>query len=816
MVREQIVRVRRLLTLHLVGIAFLTATLVAVGSNGVFLPLLVFMVGVSSLLFVDWFEWFSLHHVLAYFGMILGTIFALTDYFLWAGADANRQLCSIASLLIYPELVIMLQRKNMRLFEQMAIFLLLEIIVAALINNNVLFGVLLAPIVLLWVASLLLFTRYASLIQLAPDLDKPTPRVIELIADAWKRARQRVKPGSPKMVRVIQPTDARMTVAGHWTLFAQSIGIGIVSLVFAGLYFYLLPRTAVDMESFSMAPRTGLGESMTLGSIGRLLLDKTPVMRVSLRDAQTNKPYRLNEPPYIRVTVVSRYFRNNSTVTSFESTDQVVGPTGDTFEPFNTFRLPSSSTSADNVVAEFNLLSPDGSMLPCIPPMANYDRQKNFMSLLPFEWRLINNRSDQFPGKTKPRYELITTAFESGNEIPVLVDARQHLNRPSRNVHARLIYALSKLRVERGEYYDRRWIDTLLEKVYARSPNAQTPIQMAWAVESYLSSSGDFTYSLAPRATPRSDLDPIEDFVLNQKRGHCQYFAAALTMTLRRLNIPTRIVMGYHPLEYNELGEYFSVRRSDAHAWVEAYFDADTLKAEGLYRPEFGQHGGWLRLDPTPAGAGSNAGNELRTQADQSMDYVNKFWSEYVLNGRQRAEENSLYRPLQESTRQTWQRLMDSGRELIKWARENEFVGGAINRENWFSWPVAVMIMLLGGALVFLWRLIRWLPRWAPQLAKKLGLRPSAEEVNQQFFKHCMRLLNRAGFVKRSSQTAAEYTSAAGESLASAQRWDTAPSQLDLLTRSYYQVRFGANNILPPAIQKEILSTLEDMERKLR
>ncbi len=48
-------------------------------------------------------------------------------------------------------------------------------------------------------------------------------------------------------------------------------------------------------------------------------------------------------------------------------------------------------------------------------------------------------------------------------------------------------------------------------------------------------------------------MDPIEDFIVNQKRGHCQYFAAALTMTLRHLGVPTRIVLGYHPLEYNEI-----------------------------------------------------------------------------------------------------------------------------------------------------------------------------------------------------------------------------------------------------------------------
>ncbi|MCC6510875.1 MAG: DUF3488 domain-containing protein, partial [Pirellulaceae bacterium] len=785
MVRDEVVRVRRLLTLMLVLLAFLTATLVAVGSQSIFLPLLVLVVGVSSLLFVDWFEWFSLHHVLAYFGMIFGTIIALGDYFFQAGADTSKQLCSIASLLIYPELVIMLQRKSLRLFEQLAIFLLLEIIVAALVNDNVLFGVLLAPIVLLWVASLLLFTRYAALIQLAPDLDKPTPRVIELVADAWKKARQRHQIVPARMLEVHQPVDARSGVAGLSTVLGQAAPIGVVSLVFAGLYFYLLPRAAIDMESLAMAPRTGLSETMTLGSMNKLLQDKTLVMHLSLRDPQTDEPYRLSEPPYIRGTVVSRYYRTSANTTSFESSDQAHNAS-DLFEVLTSSRYPPDTVGGDPVVANFEILLPDGSMLPCLAPMTNYERQRNFLKVMPFEWRMIDNRTDHFPHRSKASYTLLTYAFRQGQEWPVLPDSRRVTNRPARNTQAELLGLLSRVRMERG-YYLSRWIDDLLVKVHERSPNANSPIKIARAAEEYFSQSGEFTYSLAPRTANQSDMDPIEDFVVNQKRGHCQYFAAALTMTLRHLGIPTRIVMGYHPLEYNEIGDYFTVRRRDAHAWVEAYFTAQQLREVGLYTPDLGDHGGWLRLDPTPAGMGSNAGNELRPQADQSMDFVNRVWNEYVLNGRQRAEDNSLYGPLQESTRQTYQKMLDLAKEIIKRAQESRLVGGAINRENWFSWPVAVLIMVVGGSLVLLWRLIGWIPRWAPQLARKLGLVHRPEDIHQQFFKHCLRLLRRAGFSRSSSQTALEYTGSAAEDLASSGRWTDAPQQLEFMTEAYYQ-----------------------------
>lgn len=815
MVREQIVRVRRLVTLHLVLLAFLTATLVATGSGSVFLPLLVLVVGVSSLLFVDWFEWFSLHHALAYIGMVLGTVFALIDYFSGEGSTA-AQLHAIASLLIYPEIVIMLQRKNMRLFEQMAMFLLLEILVAALINDNVLFGILLAPIVLLWVSSLLLLTRYAALIQLAPDLDRPTPRLIEVIADAWRRASNRRSAQREQMLDVIQPEETSRGRLGLATLFSQSIPIGIVSMVFAGLYFYLLPRAAVEhLPPIAGPTHTGLSESMSLGEMGTLLTDSNPVLRLSLRDAETGKPYVLDEPPYIRGTVVSRYFRRSRTA-SFESSNPSSPIATDRFRGLNSFHFFSEQPAGDRVAARFELLTTEGSLVPCIAPMLNHDDTRNFMAVLPFEWRLINKRSERLPSQDETDYTLLTTAFRNAREWPILPDSRRLLGQPTDDVAQALLDQLWMMQEGKSTYATTDWIDDLLSRVRQRHPDAQVPVALAKAVEEYLAMSGEFSYSLELSGTTDAELDPIEDFVVNQKRGHCQYFAATLTMVLRHEQIPTRIVLGYHPLEYNEIGDYFTIRRSDAHAWVEAYFTKEQFDEAGLDTRDLGATGGWLRLDGTPAGPGSNAGSELRPQEDQAADYAQRLWKNYVLNSRQRAEENSFYGPLQDTARRTYRDMLESAKEFIKRMRDSQFVGGAINQETWFSWPVAVLIMLVGGTLVVLWRIIRWLPRYAPRLAKKLGLRPGLDDVRQHFYRHCLRLLRRAGFARQAGQTAEEYTSQAAETLALSRHWIAAPQELSLLTSTYYRIRFGGSKTLGNDEQRAVAAALDELERRLK
>ncbi len=392
-----------------------------------------------------------------------------------------------------------------------------------------------------------------------------------------------------------------------------------------------------------------------------------------------------------------------------------------------------------------------------------------------------------------------------------LAGYRRMRNRPARNIHSKLLASLSRLNTDKVSYSS-KWIDDLLEKVKQKSPEANSPIKLAKATELYLAESGEFTYSLSLKPSSLTYSDPIEDFIVNQKRGHCQYFAAALTMTLRHLGVPTRIVLGYHPLEYNEIGDYFTIRRRDAHAWVEAYFEPEELKEIGLYTPELGEFGGWLRFDPTPAGQGSNAGNELQTQSDQGVDFVNRVWSDYVLNGRQRAEENSMYGPLGESTKQTYDRISAVVKEMIKQASERKFVGGAIN-DGWFSWPMALLIMLIAVLVVLMWRLVpgchAWLRSWLGNWFASECRRHSPTVLQ------AVHAVTAQGwFSTRFESNGARVHGAAAEELET--RWPKAGQHLDLLTTAYYQVRFSQNKMLDAAVVQRIGSALEEMEEQIQ
>lgn len=98
-------------------------------------------------------------------------------------------------------------------------------------------------------------------------------------------------------------------------------------------------------------------------------------------------------------------------------------------------------------------------------------------------------------------------------------------------------------------------------------------------LENYFQSAG-FRY--ATRDLPRSAA-PLDEFLFEKKAGHCEFFASSFAVLLRAAGVPSRLVGGYYGGEYNELGGYYLVTESMAHAWVEVFLEGT----------------GWVRRDPS-------------------------------------------------------------------------------------------------------------------------------------------------------------------------------------------------------------------------
>ncbi|HXN31580.1 MAG TPA: DUF3488 and transglutaminase-like domain-containing protein [Polyangiaceae bacterium] len=128
----------------------------------------------------------------------------------------------------------------------------------------------------------------------------------------------------------------------------------------------------------------------------------------------------------------------------------------------------------------------------------------------------------------------------------------------------------------------------------------------------------DFTYDL--RSSSQGKPQPVDHFLFESRRGHCEFFSTAMALMLRAVGIPSRNVTGFVGGTWNRFGHYYAVREGDAHSWVEAYIDNPT-------------RAGWRTFDPTPT-----SGAQPLEPPNGAYYYVRDFvealsqrWNTYVV-----------------------------------------------------------------------------------------------------------------------------------------------------------------------------------------
>jgi hypothetical protein len=146
------------------------------------------------------------------------------------------------------------------------------------------------------------------------------------------------------------------------------------------------------------------------------------------------------------------------------------------------------------------------------------------------------------------------------------------------------------------------------ELAHTLTASANNNYDRAAALQAYLRD--NFQYTLDPPAIEPED--PVGSFLFRSKSGYCEYFAAAMAVMLRTLNVPSRLANGFQTGAYNRFGKDFVVRARDAHSWVEVYFTGY----------------GWIPFDPTPA----DPHPVLPGEWDDYVDTAALFWNEWIIN----------------------------------------------------------------------------------------------------------------------------------------------------------------------------------------
>lgn len=129
------------------------------------------------------------------------------------------------------------------------------------------------------------------------------------------------------------------------------------------------------------------------------------------------------------------------------------------------------------------------------------------------------------------------------------------------------------------------------------------------AIETYLSK--NYPYTLVPGNPPRTR-DFVDYFLFEGKKGYCTYYASAMTVLLRCIDIPARYVEGYILPPETKDGVY-QVTNQQAHAWVEVYFNDY----------------GWIPFEPTSPFV-ANLYADRSVSATVSSEMLDTSYQEYM------------------------------------------------------------------------------------------------------------------------------------------------------------------------------------------
>jgi protein-glutamine gamma-glutamyltransferase len=618
-------------------------------------------------------------------------------------------------------------------------------------NRDFAFLAMLAVTCMLASAILTVETTFLVALALFLVLAVSTFVALEIRRGADNAVSPALEPGSPLAHRL------------NRALGLTSALVAIGTLVIGAAFFFAIPRfTSGYLSALSLQPSlmTGFGEDVTLGQIGRIKQSSAVVMRIHV----DGDPGRA-EGVHWRGIVLTNFDGKRWFTPKHEQIVVVPGSAG--VYQFNSATLPAGDFYAMHYTILMEPIASDAIFVaPRIQSLqgrfANDARpvgataRPGFLLL-----DMTGSISNPFRNETKIRYE-------GTSALPTVPPAQLRAASPL------FPEPIVNTYLQLPELDPR--IKELARQITAKAP---TEYDKASAIELYLKTHYQYSLNLTGKQTD----DPLAYFLFTRRSGHCEYFAAAMTVMLRDVGIPARYIGGFLPGEYNDVGGDWIVRASDAHTWVEAFF------------PGYG----WITFDPTPPGDGRRAG--FFDRLGKYWDWFQFAWGEWIINY-DFVHQLSLADTVQKTSHNWGENLRQyyhrKERELIRWilAVDKKTENSPYFLPGLLAILVMILIYLRGRAL-FAFMMARW------SLRARRGGNVTASLATLEY-REMLRMLEKRGWKKSPSQTAREFaaTIPAAEVV----------GPVTQLTQLYQSARFGDH----PAPARQMSALLRSIREILR
>ena len=744
----------------------LSSIMFMMAEGGVFPQLITIPLGLITLFFTDRWEKFSLSPLWANILGLLAFLVVCAEF----TSDIESRLLSGAHFLVYLTWIILLQKKSDTQYWWLCALGFLQIAVGAVLTESGYYGFLLVIYLFLSIWTLSVFSLQRTRNSfLQYDSSSPFP----------KSGTVRQDPGySPFNQKSYVRGGIQTDLSRQWLsieFIGVSFGYFASALLISMCFFLLIPRLWVNRSIFdneslaaSEKPMVGFTEKVQLGEMGEILESTERVLQLSIYDNETDEPVSVSdfvarfgtEEPLFRGAVLSSYKNGSWSKIRRRSRWRLYNS-----KELDTRQLYRQEMVLDSIGTE---------VLFIMQPFVGMDMLSKTENSLNLE--TLEIRQTQPPdGEGETRYNVFTAKKQSDNIVMDQLDNEAiYLELPEEDLK-RLI--------------------SFTKKLMADQPELKTDLEKAKFIESYLRDSGEFSYTLN-MSIQDPKIDPVEDFLFNRKSGHCEYYASALSLMLRAIDIPTRVISGFKGGEEGYISNQFEVQQRYAHSWVEAFID---------------DH--WQTLDATPSlqRAESVAQNAAPLGSWKSIsNALTQFWNDYVIGVSFQRQKAAFYDPMLRAGKRLKNRLYDFRVTVVGIVKSIRAFLSSPRR--WFSWEGAAAVFIIAGLFFG----IKWLLAVAIRMFRKL-LQRQGEQTRQLragnvvFYEKFQALLANRGLVRNPVETQKEFTNHVKTDLSTELTQAHLNETPDLFTQLFYQVRYG-DHPLNPEQSEELQQKLAALE----
>jgi hypothetical protein len=690
------------------------------------------------------------------------TLLCFAYAFLQVRSHEGTPILAVGQFLVLLQVVKVWEQRANRDYAQLLVLSLLLMVSAAISTGSLVFG-------LLFIAYLFLSLYSCLLFHLKVETDQ---------------AKVALSPASERWGDAALKHDQKFLSRSMRRLTGL---VAVYALVAAVLTFLLFPRgTGAGMfGQFQWKPRntlTGFSEQVSFNQVAVITQNDEPVGTIKIYVG--DQPQSFHEPLMLRGVTHDYYNGNDDTQHAvYQWTHAPQSPEGHR----NGWR---PMTENDGVFLPESPYRDDGEAMDPRPVLQPKYREE--IELSPTGTQALFS----LPGivSVKP--------FDSGMRIQLLHRAADQTIRSAEPLRIPIKYeVLATNSLDSAHpYRDNNWrdaafishprsrIDPLIEK-FARKAEvvgelaAQrdalaaarpdkgvfyvSPLDGAIAkkIEAYLQH--HYTYTLDLTDTDQvAGRDPMVGFLYDFKKGHCEYFAGAMTLMCQSVGVSARLVVGFKCDDYNDYGHFYTIRQSQAHAWVEV------LTTDG-----------WKTFDPT---SGNDSGAKLQSAWQKTkhfFDFMEYTWQNSVIAYNSDNRQN-LIETVDNKLNQTAAHSANNLTGFSQWF--------AALRDQLASAVVGPLVGLLSLGIIaaFGWFIFeRWrLRRRATRIGiKDLPLSDQAKLVRQLgFYDDLLRLLEKHRIVRPAHLTPMEFSSTL--SFLPSDVYDT----IRRLTLLFYKIRYGS------------------------